>query len=70
MKKFIILDWANNHVFKTKVFSDAEDALEFIDGNVEEDEIDEYFVSSTEDYTPTRLNSLDLLEERDYNAQL
>lgn len=48
-EKFIIKDWADNHLFKDKVFDSFEDAWEFIYENVQEETeddgtYDDYFV--------------------------
>lgn len=50
-KKYIILDWANNHCFTDYVFDCFEDGWEFlyckfpvIDGDDREDELGEYYV--------------------------
>lgn len=49
--QYIIKDWADNHLFKDKVFSDYESGWEFlyqqfpvIEGDDREDELDELYV--------------------------
>ena len=51
MKKYIIVDWADNHCFTNNVFNCYEDGWEFlyckypvIDGDDREDELGEYYV--------------------------
>ena len=50
-KKYIIVDWANNHCFTNQVFSSFEDGWAFlyckfpsIDGDDRDDELGEYYV--------------------------
>lgn len=47
--KFIIIDWANNHLFKDRVFNSFEEGWNFIRENVKEESeedgtYDDYFV--------------------------
>ena len=47
--KYIIVDWANNHLFKDKVFNTPEEGMDFIYENVKEENeddgtYDDYFV--------------------------
>ena len=51
MKKYVIVDWANNHCFTSQVFKSFEDGWNFlyckfpaIDGDDREDELGEYYV--------------------------
>lgn len=46
MKKFIITDWMNNHLFIEKEFSDFDDAWCFIYSNISDDDdaYDDYIV--------------------------
>ena len=51
MKKYIIIDWADNHCFTSKKFNSYEDGWNFlycqfpkIDGDDREDELDSYYV--------------------------
>jgi hypothetical protein len=51
MKKFIIVDWADNHCFTNYVFKSFEDAWSFlyskfpaVEGDDRENELDEYYV--------------------------
>jgi len=70
MKRFIIIDWANNHVFKDEVFASEEDGLDFIFDNVESDEIGDFSVCETNKFKPTLLGVVDLLENKDYRTLL
>jgi hypothetical protein len=51
MKKYVIVDWADNHCFTSQVFKSFEDGWSFlyckfpaIDGDDREDELGEYYV--------------------------
>jgi hypothetical protein len=51
MKKFIIVDWADNHCYTNQVFNSFEDGWSFlyskypvIEGDDREDELDQYSV--------------------------
>jgi len=70
MSKFIIIDWANNHVFKNKQFDSFEDGINFLSINTEEDELDEFLVVEAKDFKSTPLSVLDILEGRSYRAQM
>lgn len=61
MKKFIIIDWAGNHLFKDKEFNSFEEGWEFIYENVDNSEFDlsgddnddnyqEYYVINKNDF--------------------
>ena len=49
MPKYIIKDWADNHLFQEEVFESFEDAWEYIYDNIDSSEYDE---SGNEDDNP------------------
>lgn len=67
---FIIIDWANNLTFNGKRFKSEEEAGDHILDSVTDDEVDEFIVIPTKDFKPTTLDTLDLLEGKNYRAQL
>lgn len=44
MKKYIIEDWAGNHLFKNKEFDSYEDGFEFLREKFDETDLDDVFV--------------------------
>jgi hypothetical protein len=43
--KYIIIDWAYNHLFKDKLFDSVEDASDFLlDTFPNEDDLQEYYI--------------------------
>lgn len=47
MNEFIIVDWADNHLFKDKIFNSFEDGWDFIRENISEETEDD---STYDDY--------------------
>ena len=69
MSNYIITDWANNRLFGDKQFKTEEEAFDFLYEIVEED-VEDYIVCEGKDFIPTVLDTIDLLENRSYRAQL
>lgn len=49
-QKFIIQDWAGNHLFRDKVFNSFDDAWDFIYENVDNSEFDETQNNNDDNY--------------------
>lgn len=47
---FMIVDWANNKMFNGITFFTADDASEYLDGKVEEDELEDFYIVQVKEY--------------------
>jgi len=51
MEKFIIIDWANNHLFRSKEFKSFEDGWEFLYIKFpDEEDLGDYYVIEKDSY--------------------
>lgn len=70
MSKFIIQDWAGNHLFKDKVFESFDDGWSFLDEHFnhlsdreKDDELGEYYVIEIKDYIMNKKLTVDEMVE-------